>query len=147
MKKTKRARAAAVEAVYHKFAAQPPQITGELMKEIDARCENIENRIVRRLALHALRLSGARLIDIAKSRADALAFAELSLGIEQFEKHLRNLADLMATATCRVQLSLCSRADMSELFKEARANDSSESITKNESFLRLVVDNTNEEPP
>jgi hypothetical protein len=147
VKKTKRAKAAAVEAVYHNFAAQPPQITGELMKEIDARCEKIENRIVRRLALHALRLSGARLIDISKSRANALAFAELSLGIEQFEKHLRNLADLMATASCRVQLSLCDRADMSELFKEAQANDSSKPITKNQSLLRLVVDNTKDERP
>jgi hypothetical protein len=145
--KQKRAKVADLEAIYQNFAAQPPQLTDEQMREIDARCEGIGNRRSRRLALHVLRLPGTRLIDIAKSRGDALTFAETSLCIDEYAKHLRSLADLMDTASLRLQLSLCNRADMSELFKEAQTLNSSTAVSKNASFLRLVVDNTKDVRP
>ena len=88
----------------------------------EQRFEGVHSRRARRAALAYLGLSGKELTDKIESDRD---FAVLTAGaraaIEAYEKYLRDVADLMRTASTRLMTALCYRKDMKEVRAEGEA--------------------------
>jgi hypothetical protein len=78
-----------------------------------------------------------------KSRETAAAFAEASLCIDEDARRLRDVAQLMDSASVRINLAMCQREDMCKLFEEARLALLTAGEKKGaDPILRLVVNNT-----
>jgi hypothetical protein len=104
------------------FIAQPPQLTQDQRIEIEERLTDQQDAIVRRLALESLTRSGAALEDLFRSdRAAAVGAASISENIMEYASRLRSLADMMQSASMRMDVALCAREDMVIVLEEAKA--------------------------
>jgi hypothetical protein len=108
------------EAPDRNFIERPPQLTDEQFKEIERRFTDDEDGGPwRRAALASLTRSGAQLAEaMAGDVETARALAELSVAAEGYAS---SLAEIIDSASARIQLAMCVRADMQTLLELARA--------------------------
>jgi hypothetical protein len=104
------------------FLAQPAQITADERDQIETRAGGDDDAIVRRLALASLTRSGAELIEsVSVSREMAVSTAHAADRVEDYANRLRSLADMMRSASMRLNIALCAREDMESVLEEAKA--------------------------
>jgi hypothetical protein len=105
------------------FLTQPAQLSADERDQIETIAGGNDDAIVRRLGLHSLTRSAAELVEAVKSREMAVSAAHMSDQFENYATRLRSLADMMTSASMRVQLALCTREDMKSIVEEAKALD------------------------
>jgi len=108
------------DKLFSDFEAQPAQITDA--DKIDAEFVGLYDRRARRGALATLEKSGMELIGIVSGERDAaVAFAALSSAAEAYAKRLHLFAEMMDSASWRIRVALCNRADMASVLKDGEA--------------------------
>lgn len=126
-KQSSRKRATWEDRFADKFIAQPAQLTIEQVGSLEARFSGAD--VDRRVALMTLTKSGAELIEVfSGKRKGALVFARVADDTAGYATLLRHLADLMDTASVRLNLALCSRDDMQAILDEVKAVDSGHAV-------------------
>lgn len=109
------------------FIAQPAQLTVKQIETVEARLSG--NDIGRRVALVALTKSGAELMEAFSGKRDtALELVRVANAATAYAMLLRNVADLMDTASTRLNLALCSREDMQAILDEVKAVESGQAV-------------------
>lgn len=112
---------AELDALYARFLEQPAQLTSAQVNALEGRLCTADAEW-RRLALASLTKSGVELKQrFAGSREAAQLAAELLTVADDMGKRLHELGSMLETASTRLMLSLCERADMQELIATARA--------------------------
>jgi hypothetical protein len=112
---------AELDALYATFLQQPAQLTLRQMNSIEQSICT-DDAEWRRLALASLTKSGSQLTQrFGASREAAQLAAELLAVAEDMGKRLHEIAAMLETASTRLMLSLCERADMHELIAAAKA--------------------------
>jgi hypothetical protein len=112
---------AELDALYETFLQQPAQLTRQQMNSIERGICTADAEW-RRLALASLTKSGSELRQrFGASREAAQLAAELLAVAEDMGKRLHDVAAMLETASTRLMLSLCERADMHELIAAAKA--------------------------
>ena len=110
------------EKIWQQFEKQPAVITEAVIDEI----EHVFGRNQpfgpwRRTALVSLARPRSQLIESCKERKGAETFAYARMGIADYAKRLRDLADLMDKADMRLMLAVCVHDDATEISREAEA--------------------------
>lgn len=77
--------------------------------------------LTRRIAFVILTQPGQRLIDLIKNNREfAVGHAAVLDNLQEYEKALRELADMIGCAHMRARVALCYREDMKDLYAQAK---------------------------
>ena len=115
------------EALYRKCRRAGPSMTDAEVEETEHTLNDPRRHMWRRAAFGVLSMSGEELFSkIEADRESAVVFAEMAVGIRDYSKDMRGLADLLDSAHVRIELGLCPREDCRTVRAEADKNYAAE---------------------
>jgi hypothetical protein len=121
MVKAKRKRVNAGEALYRKLRRAGPGLSDADVSELEGSLNDPRQHIWRRAAFGTAMMSGKDLFGkIEADRESAVVFAEMAIGVRDYVKRVRALADLIDMEQVRIELALCAREDCEEVRAEAK---------------------------
>ena len=83
------------------------------LNSFESRFEGVHSRRARRAALAYLTFTGKELFEkVERDRDFAIVTAGAAASIEEYEKYLREVADLVGQASTMMNVALCCREDM-----------------------------------
>jgi hypothetical protein len=97
-----------LDQILRQFDAQPAPFTREVCDELEAQFTDVDSARCRRTALATLTRSGLELIEAVSDKEGAATFTEAQELVLDYSRRLREFADLMASASARIGIALCS---------------------------------------
>ena len=104
--------------LFKKLESEQPQVPSDFSDSVDRR---FQTNAARRVGLIFLSKPWKEIADgVTEDRALAVAFAKVSMHLDESITLYKGLVELLGTAKLRMQLALCARKDMDEVLAEAK---------------------------